>query len=323
MKYTLYVGGYGAHSIVRMAFEEGTLTEQERTEALNASYLCLSADRKRLYAVSETLSNPDGDGGRVSVYEIGQDGGLTLFSSQPSNGRDPCHLALIGGQLIVSNYNSGSFTRFPILPDGGIGEAIETVSHAYMAPERTAHVHQALPIPDGRFAVTDLGLDRVCFYGGTGQPDCARVPNGFGPRHMCFPNGSDTWYVLCELKGQLLAYRGFGSAAALRARYPIGGTEHAAAALRLSPDGRTLLATGRGQHLLALYSVGEDGLLGHLQDIDTMGVWPRDAAFSPDGKYILCANERSSTVTVFAFDGRRAEYVAGVNTRCPTCIMFA
>ena len=248
MKYNLYVGGYGTESIARVALRDGRMRVYETFPAVNASYLCLSPDGRRLYAVGETKRFRGEEGGSVQSYDILPGGGLTQTSMQPTHGVDPCHLSLAGDLLIVSNYGSGSLSRYRLEEDGRIGAMLSLVRHEGSGPrpDRQAgpHVHQAQLTPSGWLAVSDLGLDSVFFYP---APEIAqdrpaavrvRVPAGFGPRHCAFPRGMDVWYVLCELQSELLIYRGAPERAALIGRVPVGDgrTPNAPAALRLSPD---------------------------------------------------------------------------------------
>ena len=71
------------------------------------SFLAISADGQRVYAVNET------DPGRVSGFArtgAQSDPGLSPLGSQPTGGAHPCHLALhpSGRLLAVANYSSGS-----------------------------------------------------------------------------------------------------------------------------------------------------------------------------------------------------------------------
>lgn len=334
MKYTMFIGGYGEKSLSRAVLDDGKLHLLESFPAVNASYLCLSPDGKHLYAVSETQQFRDTPGGSVVSYDIDENGRPIRTSVQPTLGSDPCHLVRANGQLIVANYTSGSISRFPVLPDGRIGPMLPLIEHTGSGPRKDrqsgAHVHQIMPAPGGRLAVVDLGLDAVFFYPAetfaTDAPAPIRVstPGGFGPRHCVFPQGRDTWYVLCELESQLLVYRGEPEKAMLVGRVPVGSVSapNHPAALRLSPDRRMLAATGRGQNIISLFAIGENGLLSQLAEVSSGGDWPRDVQFTPDGKYLVCANERSGRLTAFSLSGGRPEPCDSIAISAPTCVLF-
>ena len=335
MNYKLYVGGYGTESITRVALRDGRLKVIESFPAINASYLCLSADGRRLYAVGETERFRGEPGGSVQSYDLDAAGRPSQTAIQPTSGELPCHLTVVGDRLIASNYGSGSLSRYPLDAQGRPGTMLPLIRHEGRGPraDRQAgpHVHQAQLTPQGWLAVSDLGLDAVFFYPApeiaADQPAALRVatPAGFGPRHCAFPRGRDTWYVLCELESQLLIYRGAPAEATLIGRVPVGdgSAPNAPAALRLSPDQRLLAATGRGQNVISLFSIGENGMLARLTEVSSRGDWPRDVQFSPDGKYLVCANERSNTLTAFSLEEGRLEYRSSVHVPSPACVLFS
>lgn len=334
MRYNLFIGGYGTESLHAFTLTDGVLRHRNAFPAVNASWLCSSADGKHLYAVGETQRFRGELCGSVQSYDVGPGGRLTETSMAPSGGTDPCHLTIVGDLLLVSNYSSGSLARFRLNADGTIGEMLPIVAHEGrgLRPDRqqAPHVHQATFTPGGYLAVTDLGLDAVDFYPAhqlaADRPQAIRVsaPAGFGPRHCAFPRAREIWYALCELESQLLIYRGAPENAALIGRVGIGDGigENAPAALRLSPNEKLLLATGRGQNVLSLFSLGDRGMPARLTEVSSRGEWPRDAQFSPDGRFIVCANQRSNSATVFAVCEDRLEYLGAARVPSPACVLF-
>lgn len=332
MKYTLYIGGYGSHSISRVILQDGKLRLAETYPAQNASYLCFSPDETKLYAVGESQKYNSEFGGSVHSFDVSPSGGLTETSAQPTRGSYPCHLTLVGNLLIASNYGSGSISRFRLNDDGTIGEALPLIEHDGHGPDperqESAHAHQAQLTPNGYLAVSDLGADTLFFYPAPeiahDHPHALRVktPAGFGPRHCAFPRGRDVWYVLCELRSELLIYRGTPQNAMLVGRVPIGGTVNAPAALRLSPGQKMLAATGRGENIISLFAVGENGMPARLTEVSSQGDWPRDVQFSPDGRYLVCANQKSNSITAFEINGGHLEFRSRLTVDAPACVLF-
>ena len=107
-------------------------------------------------------------------------------------------------------------------------------------------------------------------------------------------------------------------------RVPVGNptTENYPAALRLSPDRKMLAATGRGQNIISLFAIGDNGLLSQLAEVSSGGVWPRDVQFTPDGKYLVCANERSNRLTAFSLSGGHPEPCDSIGVPAPACVLF-
>lgn len=332
MKYAMYIGGYGTNSISRVILRDGRLKLTESFSAVNASWLCLSPDETRLYAVGETQRFRGEVGGSVQSYDVSHKGKLTQTSIVPTIGTDPCHLTLVSDLLIASNYSSGSVSRFHLNDDGSIGEMLPLIQleGSGSNPERQecAHAHQAQLTPGGWLAVSDLGTDSILFYPAPEiaadhpAPLCVKTPSGFGPRHCVFPRGRNVWYALCELRSELLIYRGAPSDAMLIGRVPVGNSANFPAALRLSPDQRLLAATGRGENIISLFAIGENGMLSLLTEVSSRGDWPRDVQFSPDGKYLVCANQRSNTLTTFEIEAGRLEYRSELRISAPACVVF-
>jgi len=334
MESTLYIGTYthgDSKGIYRAVLRDGTPRIAGCTEAVNPSYLAIHGDR--LYAVRET------EGGGVASYRVAPGGEPALVGERPVAGDAPCHLCVAGNLLCVSNYGSGTLSVFELDGEGEPAPLPRVIAHRGRGPhaerQRAPHVHQALPTPDGSFlAVCDLGIDAVCFYPLNAQMDAQGIrepaqsvpmPGGAGPRHAAFgPHGC--WYVLCELSCQVLAYRGYGDDAKLIQRCDAlrdGDPESIGAAVRLSPDGRLLLASIRGANTLALWDVSPEGALSGARWADARGDGPRDAAFTPDGTHVLCACERDDRVTVFALRDAALEFVGAVAVPMPTCVCFA
>lgn len=332
MKYSMYIGGYGTNSISRVFLREGRMKLAESFSAANASWLCLSPDETRLYAVGETKRFRGEVGGSVQSYDVAPNGKLTETSMLPTRGEEPCHLTQVGGLLIASNYGSGSVSRFHLNDDGSIGDMLPLIQLEGSGPNRERqegpHAHQALLTPGGWLAVTDLGSDSILFYPtpeiAADHPTPIRVktPAGFGPRHCAFPRGKNVWYALCELRSELLIYRGAPSEAMLIGRVPIGSTINLPAALRLSPDQKLLAATGRGENIISLFAIGENGMLSLLTEVSSRSDWPRDVQFSLDGRYLVCANQQSNTLTAFEIVEGRLEYRSKLRIPAPACVVF-
>lgn len=89
----------------------------------------------------------------------------------------------------------------------------------------------------------------------------------------------------------------------------------------LSPDGRFLYATNRGQESLVVGAIDpDDGHLTPIQHISSAGNTPRNFAFDPTGKGIICTNYDSAVV--FRVDketGRLTQTGEPVSVRSPLC----
>ncbi len=118
---TLLVGTYtdtGSKGIYSYTFDQktGDSSPLAVTDIQNPSFLAVSPDNKMVYAVSEQQT------GSVSAFDFDASKGTLKFrGSRPTNGKDPCHVTIVGKQVTATNYSSGSMTIFPLDAEGNLG----------------------------------------------------------------------------------------------------------------------------------------------------------------------------------------------------------
>ena len=78
---------------------------------------------------------------------------------------------------------------------------------------------------------------------------------------------------------------------------PVAGPPHAMMQYALSPDGRTLVASGELSHQLLFFDL-TDPMRPTLQASVNVGAQPFDPVFTPDGRWIYLGNKAVNTVTV-------------------------
>lgn len=286
------------------------------TALAGANFLIAAADGGCFYACGSDANFR----GYVAALRAGGDGALTLVDRVATGGAGCCHLCLSpdGTRLYAANYRSGSVAGFSVRPDGAIGEREEFDQHTGRGvdPDRQEgpHAHFCGFSPDGKFLlVNDLGLDLIFAY----PYDRARgidiagarrnpvAPAGAGPRHLLFePEG--TCLLVTEMGNTLqrLAFAdGTFTKLAETPTLPAGTTEKSkAAALRISPDGKFVLASNRGFDSVAVF---ERTSLKPVSIAPAGGKSPRDFAFSSDGRTVAVTNEFTPNVVFFDFDATR------------------
>jgi len=261
--------------------------------------------------------------GYVAALRAGGDGALTVAGRVGTGGLGCCHLCLSpdGGRLYAANYRSGSVAGFAVRPDGMLTERCEFDQHVGhgVNPDRQEgpHAHFCGFSPEGEFLlVNDLGLDTIFAYpyDPSRGIDTAAVrnpvaPEGSGPRHLLFePEG--TCLLITEMGNSLqrFAYAdGVFTKLASVSTLPADVTAASkAAALRISPDGRFLLASNRGFDSVAVF---ERKTLELVSCVPSGGKSPRDFAFLPDGRTVAVTNEFEPNVVFFDFDAARGRLV--------------
>jgi 6-phosphogluconolactonase len=273
--------------------------------------------------------------------------GLALLNSEPTGGLAVTHLAAdaTGRMLIAVSYHGGQIVAFPIKVDGTLGPRSFLVQSAGQLGPNTArqdkpHPHSVTISPDNRHAyVCNLGLDRIfCFRldpaAATLTPagEFAAVP-GAGPRHSKFSADGRFFYVVNEIDNTVAVYACDPASGALSARQVVStlpadftGT-NTTAEIRLHPNGRFLYASNRGHDTLAVFARNErDGTLTRIALVPCGGRTPRNFALTPDGRWLVCANLDSGTLTSFRVDAATGLPTATGSTASvpsPTCVLFA
>lgn len=338
---TLFVGTYtdgGSEGIYRMEFNTatGALSPPVLAAALpNPSYLALSGDGEHLYAVQET-DDFDSLGGGVTAF--GNRGGtLEALGSWGTGGAHPCQLSLSGeGHLAVANYSGGNVALFSVGEDGTLLGDPQILDHKVLADGRTAHAHMARFRGEELF-VADLGLDALRRYRlkdgrfEAGPQASLGFAQGAGPRHFEFGADGKFLYVINELNSSISVFGrddqgGYGEIQTVGTLDPSYSGENACADLHLSPDGKFLYGSNRGENSLVIFAVdGRSGTLSLVGRESTRGNWPRNFTLDPDGRHLLVANRRSGNIVVFQRDPQSGTLVhlGSATLPDPVCLLFS
>ena len=298
----------------------------------NPSWLTMSANHRFVYAVHENGEGQRDPVGRVSAWRLNPlTGRMVLINRMSSLGSEPTHASLSrdGRALFVANYAAaadpgGTLAVLPVAANGALRAVTQIKTHrASLAnPQRQSspHVHSVVSSPDGRYVFAqDLGADRIYAYRyNSAHPETALaavkdqpfvdMPAGSGPRHMVFSPSGRQAYVTLEMVGEVAVLDYAEGHLTVRQRVPLAPSGFhgsvGAAALHFSPDGRFLSVTDRGtDNCLVTFAVSPaDGALRQVDRQSVEGLEPREFAFSPDGRFVLVANQRSHAIIVFRRD---------------------
>jgi 6-phosphogluconolactonase len=310
-------------------------------ETTNASYVLIHPSRQYLYAVNEQ------DEGTVTAFRIdpAQRGRLHLINHQSSRGSGPCHISTnrFGEYLFVANYNNGTVAVLPIDVNNGSlrhSSSFDQQTGSSIDPVRQASAHAHCILLDRReeYALSaDLGSDQIYHYrfnpsnGSIERTEITKAGRpGDGPRHLIFNFNERFVYVINELKSEITVFRYFPtmepiqSISTLPENYTLPNT---AAEVLLHPiTGRQLYASNRGHNSIAVFNVDfETGTLSLIQHISVQGQTPRDFNISPNGKFLIVANQDSHNIVLFTIDeqtGRLTSTGSSAQISSPTCVKY-
>ncbi|KEQ27972.1 lactonase family protein [Paenibacillus tyrfis] len=310
------------------------------------SFLTVDTERGRVFAVSELQDEAGKEGGEVASYAVEPEtGALRYIGKQPSFGASPCHLVTDreGKRLVVANYTSGSVSLYPISEDGSIGPLADRKQHEGHSVrsdrQEAAHAHCTV-LKDSRIFVADLGMDKIMIYNiqENGEKPAlvlhgeVQVHAGAGPRHIAFHSELPYAYVINELDSTITAFAYSQEAGTLREIQTVSALpdgfagESYCADIHIGVSGDYLYGSNRGHDSIAVYRIDRtNGKLTLIQHEPTGGAWPRNFAVTPDGKFVLAANQNSDSIVTLAVNentGRLEPTGHELRIPKPVCIRF-
>ncbi|EMR01990.1 lactonase family protein [Cesiribacter andamanensis] len=326
--YRLLVGTYTSGKsegiyVFALDAQNGTLSPLDTARGVsNPSFLKASPDGRHLYAVNEHSGDQEG---MVSAFRWENGSGrLDFLNQQPSGGGDPCYLNVSpdGRHLLVANYTGGSIGVLPIEGEGRLGAPVQVVQHQGSSQNKERqekpHVHSVVLSPNGQHLLAgDLGTDKINLYTFSGRaeqpltpadPPFVAVEAGTGPRHLIFGPSGQYVYLVQELSGSMAVYRWNEGTPELMQTISMTAPDFtgkvSGAEVRISPDGRFLYASNRGDaNEIVIYAINAaDGSLSLVGRQPSGGKTPRNFVIDPSGRWLLVAHQDSDSIVVFARD---------------------
>ncbi len=344
-----YTSGNTSGGIYVYDFDDktGVLTAVSHTEnVVNPSYLALTKDEKYLYSVNENLDNTTQ--GMVSAFGFNNEKGvISLLNTVPSNGDAPCFTAVdkTNKNVTVANYSGGNFSVYKTDETGRLLPATQIIAHtgtsANTKIQTQPHVHSTIFSPDEKYLfVCDLGNDTLYQYpynASNAKPvDESRaikykIPAGFGPRHIVFSPDHKFVYLLSELDAKIIAYsfhddtlEYLQTVTSTDAQSDADG-DIGAAAIRISPNGKFLYSSNRGNaNDIAIFKINDNGTLASVAHVKT-GKHPRDFNISADGNFLVVACRDENSVKVYKINASTGmiDYTGySANLPKPVCLVF-
>lgn len=265
--------------------------------------------KNELISVNENDSNQN-----ISRFNIDK-GFLKRSASYSSGGIGPCHLLIVEENLLLcSNYDSGSLSLLEIGSDSI--NLCDVVIHKGMGPNRErqkqSHIHSVtynskLDI----LYVVDLGGDEITSYNIFNKKlikfNSITLRPGDGPRLMTIDEESDIAYVVNELSNTITIFKilsdGELKEAGRFSTLPKSYLDESFAShILISNCKKYLFISNRGHNSIVVYEICDD-YLKNPKWYGCGGSWPRFFCYSSDGKYLLVANQESSSINSLRVTG--------------------
>ena len=348
----MYIGTYTEESnsngiyTYRFNQENGTFELLSSATAANPSFVTLSLDGKRLYAVSEY------NDGRQGAYSFDVSEDKVQLSHPvflptapkeylPRAGADPCHIVSDGKYVITANYTGGDISVFSLDAIGRLQAEVQHIVFVEASHGSTSHIHCIIPTTEKRYVlVTNLGKNCVYRF----RYKARKASKGVkvlkdmkvayrisdtiqGPRHLTLSKDGRFAYLINELGGEcvVLSYRK-GKLKEIQRIMADEGGGRGSADIHISPDGRFLYTSHRlKKDGIAIFAI--DPKKGTLTKIgyQLTGIHPRNFGITPNGKYLLVACRDDNKIQVFERNeatGELTETAQAIEVGRPTCIVF-
>jgi len=330
-----------------LSLESGEISEPMLAAATDRStFIWLHPTLPVLYSVAE-LNAGEGGGAAIVAWEIEPvSGKLTQISRQPAGGQGACFVTARadGRYAAIANYGSGSISLYPLQKDGRVNAATANIQHVGTGPvsnrQMGPHAHSARFDSSGKHLLAaDLGTDDIFIYDiaddgslRPSSPPSLEMPAGSGPRHFVF--SPDNRYVLGlgEMSGTITTFafdpidaKPLSTVSTMAAGTP-GDAPRSSAEILFHPTLPVVYCSNRGPHEIAVFDfAAATGVVKRRSAIQCGGQVPRNFRLSPEGRFLLVANQGSNNVAVFSVDlktGDLSRTKYQIDVPSPMCIKF-
>jgi 6-phosphogluconolactonase len=290
---------------------------------------------EKLFSVISEMREGKKQGAAV-VFNIKDNriGEMTKLAALPCE--VPCHVGLSPdeGLFAFAAYTSATWGTVPLALDGvdtkGTVPPVNGAFCARLADEgmgprtdrqKKAYAHCAFFTPNGKkLGIIDLGCDAVFFYDLGGQSPLAlrgqsplvlKADPGDGPRHAIFSKDGRHLFVVNELSSSVTSYAYDGKEKFTRigkwSMLPKGTDPLTtkAAAIKLTEDGKILMASNRGCDSIAFFEVKNDGELELKNIAPLKGRFPRDFELMPGERFMVVGHKMSDEIQVYRVDMKK------------------
>lgn len=248
----------------------------------------------------------------------------------PGGGMNYLALTREGSGLLGASYGGGYGISCTV-DEGTVSEPVSRIDYP--------NLHSVRASDDGSFAYfASLGADLIAQYAldermslrSLDAPTVA-APAGSGPRHLVIDDEHEAVYVMTEFSAEVLHYHRdlaagglffVGATAAFDPDADLGHSRLGADPLEhhyrwgadLHRAGDHLWASERTESTLGVLAVRPDGALSDARGFTVTETQPRGFAVSGDGRFLVAAGEKSTTVSLYRVAGDRLHLLQQAET---------
>lgn len=310
----------------------------------NPSFIKYNPTANHLF-VSEEIGGENG--GKINSFGLDiKNQNFKKLSVAFTQGDHPCVITLSPNKkwLIAGNYSGGNIAIFKIQKDGVLSEPVQVLQHFGKSinkeRQEKPHIHDLVFHPNNQqLFVADLGTDRIYIYDFDGesstplspsQPSFISVKKGSGPRHLVFNHTGEYLYVIQELTAEVSMYHvqenQIEFIQTISLHLSSDNTQIGSGAeIKISPDQKYLYASNRGKiNEIVVFVIDQTThQLIRLQNIGSGGQTPRSFEITPDGKFMLVANQDSHQIQLFDIqsNGKLKPTTVSLSINQPTYII--
>ena len=329
--------------VITLDTDTGELTPRTTfSEISDPTYLSWDNITGTLSAISEAVN----DDGLISCFSLNEKLELKFKKSIKGPGKAGCFIESYPDldRLYSTAYVSGKMEGYKTVG----GSPVETIcSYTYSGSgpnkdrQEAAHAHMA--VRSGKHSmllVSDLGSDiiwkhRLNSSGNALTPEPAlKLPGGYGPRHMALSADGNTVFILCELIPRLITagIDEFGNMSIISDKSTVMNPDENPsnpAAIRIHPCGMSIAVSNRFQDTIGVFRIDNKKAAPEpvlVEEFDCRGNTPRDINFTPDGEWLVIANQDSNNIETRKLNPENGMpekgWGPGLKTGSPVCLTF-